>query len=293
MTSNAIHLSELKVGVIINASSGGYDLECEHKLLDTLNGAGIVEAKIWCANADEMERSFTEAAHQKLQVLVALGGDGTIRRAAEACAAQGAYLIPLPGGTMNMLARALYGDMSWQDALHKILAATSAKVLSGGRVAVKQFYIAAIVGAPTLWTEARESIRERDIGNAIEKGTVAFQSMFETKVQYFMSAGMKGEAEAVAVICPLISEEMSDSEQALEVAIVDVENAAEVIGLATAAAFGNWRHDRNILLTKTKRVAVQSSTDIPAILDGERVNLGKTAEIDFVSKAVNVLVPAK
>jgi diacylglycerol kinase family enzyme len=293
MTSNAIHLSELKVGVIINASSGGYDLECEHKLLDTLNGAGIVEAKIWCANADEMERSFTEAAHQKLQVLVALGGDGTIRRAAEACAAQGAYLIPLPGGTMNMLARALYGDMSWQDALHKILAATSAKVLSGGRVAVKQFYIAAIVGAPTLWTEARESIRERDIGNAIEKGAVAFQSMFETKVQYFMSAGMKGEAEAVAVICPLISEEMSDSEQALEVAIVDVENAAEVIGLATAAAFGNWRHDRNILLTKTKRVAVQSSTDIPAILDGERVNLGKTAEIDFVSKAVNVLVPAK
>jgi diacylglycerol kinase family enzyme len=293
MISNAIHLSELKVGVIINASSGGYDLECEHKLLDTLNGAGIVEAKIWCANADEMERSFTEAAHQKLQVLVALGGDGTIRRAAEACAAQGAYLIPLPGGTMNMLARALYGDMSWQDALHKILAATSAKVLSGGRVAVKQFYIAAIVGAPTLWTEARESIRERDIGNAIEKGAVAFQSMFETKVQYFMSAGMKGEAEAVAVICPLISEEMSDSEQALEVAIVDVENAAEVIGLATAAAFGNWRHDRNILLTKTKRVAVQSSTDIPAILDGERVNLGKTAEIDFVSKAVNVLVPAK
>jgi diacylglycerol kinase family enzyme len=293
MTSNAIHLSELKLGVIINASSGGYDLECEHKLLDTLNGAGIVEAKIWCANADEMERSFTEAAHQKLQVLVALGGDGTIRRAAEACAAQGAYLIPLPGGTMNMLARALYGDMSWQDALHKILAATSAKVLSGGRVAVKQFYIAAIVGAPTLWTEARESIRERDIGNAIEKGAVAFQSMFETKVQYFMSAGMKGEAEAVAVICPLISEEMSDSEQALEVAIVDVENAAEVIGLATAAAFGNWRHDRNILLTKTKRVAVQSSTDIPAILDGERVNLGKTAEIDFVSKAVNVLVPAK
>jgi diacylglycerol kinase family enzyme len=192
---------------------------------------------------------------------------------------------------MNMLARALYGDMSWQDALHKILAATSAKVLSGGRVAGKQFYIAAIVGASTLWTEARESIRERDIGNAIEKGTVAFQSMFETKVQYFMSAGMKGEAEAVAVICPLISEEMSDSEQALEVAIVDVENAAEVIGLATAAAFGKWRHDRNILLTKTKRVAVQSSTDIPAILDGERVNLGKTAEMDFVSKAVNALVP--
>ena len=85
---------------------------------------------------------------------------------------------------------------------------------------------------------------------------------------------------------------MSDSEQALEAAVIDVENAAEVIGLATAAAFGKWRDDRNILLTKTKRVAVRSGSDIPAILDGERVNLGRSAEINFVSKAVTVLVPA-
>jgi diacylglycerol kinase family enzyme len=66
-----------------------------------------------------------------------------------------------------------------------------------------------------------------------------------------------------------------------------------VIGFVTAAAFGKWRHDRNILLTKTRRVGVQSSKDIPAILDGESVNLGKSAEIDFISKAVKVLVPAK
>ena len=84
-------------------------------MLDILKGAGIVEAKIWCGDADQMERSFTEAARQKLEVLVVLGGDGTIRHAAEACAAQGRYLIPLPGGTMNILARALYGNRSWQD----------------------------------------------------------------------------------------------------------------------------------------------------------------------------------
>jgi diacylglycerol kinase family enzyme len=170
MESNAIHPSELKVGVVINTSSGGCDLECKDKMLDILKSTGIVEPTIWCGDADQMERSFTEAARQKLEVLVALGGDGTIRRAAEACMAQRRYLIPLPGGTINMLARALYGDMSWQDALDEILAAPSAKVLFGGRVADKQFFIAAIVGASTLWAEARESIRERDIGNAIEKG---------------------------------------------------------------------------------------------------------------------------
>jgi diacylglycerol kinase family enzyme len=194
---------------------------------------------------------------------------------------------------MNMLPRALYGDVSWEDALKNTLVAPSVKVLSGGRVADKQFFIAAIVGAPALWAEPRESIREGDIIDAIKKGSVAFQKMFERKVQYLISGEIKGEAEAVALICPLISEEMSDSEQALEAAVIDVESAAEVIGLATAAAFGKWRHDRNILLTKTRRVGVQSSKDIPATLDGETVNLGRSAEIDFVSRALTVLVPAR
>jgi diacylglycerol kinase family enzyme len=240
-----------------------------------------------------MEQFFTEAAGQKLEVLIVLGGDGTIRTAAELYAEKGFYLIPLPGGTMNMLSRALYGDVSWEEALGKTLTAPSVKLLSGGRIADKHFFIAAIVGAPALWAEPREAMREGDIADTIEKGSVAFRKMFETKIQYLISGEMKGEAEAVALICPLISEQMSDSEQALEAAVVDVESAAEVIGLLSTAAFGKWRDHRNIVLAKTKRVSVQSSKDIPATLDGEIVNLGTSAEINFVSRALTVLVPAK
>jgi diacylglycerol kinase family enzyme len=290
---NDIRLSELKVGVIINTSSGSYDSESEQKMLSILTGAGVVEPKVWCGEAKEMERFFAEAAGQKLEVLVVLGGDGTIRTAAEACAEKGSYLIPLPGGTMNMLPRALYGNVSWEEALKETLTAPSTRVLSGGRVSNKRFFIAAIVGAPALWTQPRESMREGNIADAIKKGSIAFRRMFEAKVQYLISGGAKGETEGVVLICPLISEEMSDSEQALEAATIDVESAAEVIGLATTAAFGKWRDDKNILLTKTKRVNVQSSKEIPATLDGEQVNLGRSAEIDFVSKALTVLVPAR
>jgi diacylglycerol kinase family enzyme len=63
--------------------------------------------------------------------------------------------------------------------------------------------------------------------------------------------------------------QMSGSEQALEPAVVEVENAAEVVRLATVAAFGKWRDDRKVQLTKTKRLAVR------------------------LSRAVAVLVPAK
>ena len=128
---NDIRLSELKVGAIINTSSGSCDSESEQKIFSILTRAGIVEPKVWCGEAKEMERSFAEAAGQKLEVLIVLGGDGTIRTAAEACAEKGPYLIPLPGGTMNMLPRALYGDVAWEESLKNTLAAPSTKSAFG------------------------------------------------------------------------------------------------------------------------------------------------------------------
>ena len=293
MESTAIRLAELNFGAIINTSSGGSDSGSEAELLNILEGTGVTKCKTWCGQADQMERSFAEAAAHKLDVLIVLGGDGTIRTAAGACSRRGMYLLPLPGGTMNMLPRALYGDVSWKNALKNSLAHPVTKVLSGGRVEGNQFFVAAIVGVPALWAETRESIREGDIVDAIKTGAVAFQGMFATKIQYSISSETKGEAEVIAVICPLISEQMSESEQALEAAVINLENAVELIRFATAAAVGKWRDGGNISLSKTTRVTVHSTTDIPIFLDGERMKMGKKAEITFVPQAVNVIVPAE
>ncbi len=250
--------------------------------------------KTWCGESDQIERAFAEAATQELKILIVLGGDGTIRTAAEACTGTGTYLLPLPGGTLNMLPRALYGDAPWQNALKDTLADPAIKVLSGGRVADANalFFVAAVVGAPGLWMEAREAMREGDILDAVHKGGSAFEAMFDTTIQYFISPEVSGEAEVVTVICPLVSEQMSDSEQTLEAAAIAVANAAEVLGLVTAAAFGKWRENKRVTLSKTDRVTVKSSSDIPLFLDGERANVGKNAEITFVPKAVKVIVPA-
>jgi len=287
-----INLSELKVGVIINTSSGGCDVDSEAELRDLLEGAGVANCRSWCGGSNQMERVFAEAATLKPEMLVVLGGDGTIRTAAHACTGTGTYLLPLPGGTLNVLPRALCGDSSWQEALKQTLANPVTMTLSGGRVGDKLFFVAAVAGAPGLWMEAREAIREGEIFNALGKAGVAFEAMFDTTIQYFISPEVSGEAEVVAVICPLVSEKMSDSEQALEAAAIDVENAAELFGLATAAAFGKWRDDENVTLTKTRQVTVQSNRDVPLFLDGERINVGTKAEINFVPEVVTVIVPA-
>jgi len=291
MKAEDVDVSQKKVAAIINISSGGCDSESEAEMLQILERAGVTGCKTWCGASDQIQRVFLEAATHKPEVLVVLGGDGTIRTAAEVCIKTGTYLIPLPGGTLNVLPRALYGDSSWQEALHETLANPSTKELSGGRVGDKIFFVAAVVGAPGLWMEAREAIREGEILNAVRKAGVAVEAMFDTNIQYFISQKVSGEAEVVAVICPLVSEQLSESEQTLEAAAIDVENATELLGLATAAAFGKWRDHESVTLTKTHQVTVQSKKDIPLFLDGERVKVGNEAQISFAPHAVNVIVP--
>jgi diacylglycerol kinase family enzyme len=107
MKSPDVELSKLKVGAIINTSSGGCDAESEAEMLSIVKRAAVTNCKTWCGEADQIERAFADATTQKLELLIVLGGDGTIRTAAEACAGTSTYLLPLPGGTLNMLPRAL------------------------------------------------------------------------------------------------------------------------------------------------------------------------------------------
>ncbi len=291
--ANDVRLSELKVGAIINTSSGSCDLDSQQTMLAILTRMGASSPKIWCGEGNKMEQFGAEAAQHRLDIFIVLGGDGTIRRAAETCSETSPYLIPLAGGTMNMLPRALYGDVRWQEALESTLTAPSTRELSAGRLGNKQFLVAAIVGTAALWAQAREAVRDGDVVDVVEKGNVALKNMFGTKLHYDISDQVKGEAEILVVICPLVSQELSASEQALEVAAIGFESAAEVIRLATAAAFGKWRDDEKVQLTRTRRLAVQSSTEIPATLDGENIDLGTHAEIEFVPRALTVLVPGK
>jgi diacylglycerol kinase family enzyme len=291
MKPAGIEVSHVKVGAIINTSSGGCDTESEAEMIDILKGANVRNCKTWCGEPDRIKTAFAEVAEYKPEVLVVLGGDGTIRTAAEACTGTDTFLLPLPGGTLNVLPRALYGNSSWQEPLKATLANPLTKELSGGRVGDKLFFVAAVVGAPGLWMEAREAVREGDILDALRKARIALEAMFDTKIRYFISPAVNGEAEVVAVICPLVSQQMSDSEQALEAAAIDVENAAELLGLATAAAFGRWRDNESVTLTKTHQVIVESKKGIPLFLDGERVKVGTEAEISFVPHTVNVIVP--
>ncbi|HRH55702.1 MAG TPA: diacylglycerol kinase family protein [Candidatus Paceibacterota bacterium] len=286
-----INLSTAKIAVVINTASGSYDPKAEEKIRAMLSEVGAREPRVWAGDGTIMDSAFKEVSSYAPDILIVLGGDGTIRAAAEACTSKGPLLVPLPGGTMNMLPKALYGTCTWDTALKDTLAAPRTQTVSGGVVEGRQFFIAAIAGAPTLWAHAREALREGDIGAAMQKGVHAFQNMLSLQVEYSFSKQPKASAEAVAIICPLISDVMGNTERSLEAAAITIKGAGEVLGLASTAAFGQWRDDACVSSVRTDDIQISADTEIPLILDGEAVALGNTLHITFVPESFSALVP--
>lgn len=285
-------LRKLRLGALLNTSSGSCDVGAEHELEALLQEAGCRLEKVWCGGSEAVGAALEEAAGHELDVLIVLGGDGTIRSAAETCSERGPFLVPLPGGTMNMLPKALYGDRDWQGALRAVLAGSEIQPVNGGRIGAHQFFIAAIIGSPSLWAEAREAVREHDFAQAVKEGVEALKKAFNTPLHYEFGQ-QTGEAEAVSILCPLTSRAMRDDEAALEAAVLTPSGAIDAFKLAFRTLFSEWRNDPNVTTAKVRRVELRSEEPIPAILDGETVELGSTATVQFVPTAFKALVPAQ
>jgi diacylglycerol kinase family enzyme len=276
---------------VLNVGSGSCDASSSAQAKAVFDAAGLAHAKLVDVEPADLEAALDDAVKQS-DVLVVLGGDGTISAAAAKCGAAGRLLIPLPGGTMNMLPKALYGDRSWTVALADTLSDPRVHVVSGGMAEDRPFFCAAILGAPSLCAQAREAGRKGDVVEAVKRAITATRRSATESLDYDFGAGLTGSADAVAVICPAISRAMSEDERTLEAAALDPETAAGLFGLAFHAAFDNWRNGASVSLAKVKTLRVTGHGDVPVILDGETAQLGRTVSVGFVPVAFRALVPA-
>ena len=278
-----------RVIAVINLAGGSCDTGSVARMSEVFAVAGIPGAKVVGVQPDELEQALTDAAESS-DVVVVLGGDGTIRTAAAICGKAGRPLIPLAGGTLNMLPHALYGPRPWEKALADTLAAPTIRVVSGGEAGGQPFYCAAVFGAPSLWADTREALRHGDVAQAAAGAVTAIRRHSEA-LDYNFGEEMPGEAEAVVIMCPLVSKELDPDEQTLEASALDPETATAMLGLAFRAMVDDWRSDPSVKLAKVKRVNLSGHGRVPAILDGERADFDRAVAISFVPVAFRAVVP--
>lgn len=279
-----------KVQLIANCASGSVGPRAPDEAQRILAEFGV-EAVVHAPQPQDLEACLKEAIGAGPDLLAVLAGDGTARAAVELCGPNGPLVAPLPGGTMNMLPYAIYGQVPWQQALRDCLDSGQPRLIGGGEVEGRLFLVAAILGAPALWAPAREAARHGDLRNALRRAHVAWSRAFSGRLRYVLDAGARGKAEALSFICPLTSKALDNEAQHLEADVLTPASAAEAFRLAFNAMTGDWRRDPAVQAVACRHAHVWASGGMPAVLDGEPVRLKAKVEVRWRPGVARVLGP--
>ena len=199
---------------------------------------------------------------------------------------------------MNMLPHALYGPRDWRTALADLLETGVETPVSGGEVDGRRFYVAAILGEPALWAEAREAARMHQAYLALRKAHHAWRRAFSHRIRFRLDNGPEVKTLALTLTCPLVSKAMTYDERALEAVTLDPRGIADVLRLGARTVLsrlvGDWRNDSTVEVMRCRQGEVRSGGhQLRAILDGEPMRLHKRAQIRFLPDAFRALAPAR
>lgn len=278
-----------RVVILVNPLSGSVGPRAADEAEAILSEYGC-EGSVVTLEGARIADQIGEALDARPDVLFVLAGDGTARSVAARAGAKGPLIAPLPGGTMNMLPKALYGTADWKLALRRALEEGEPQPVAGGVVEGEAFYCAAILGSPALWAPAREAMRTGKLKLAWMYGRRALKRAFSGRIRFSLDGGAQNRAEALVLISPMISRAL-DEPVGLEAAAMNPSDAAQAFRLAAHALFDDWRQDPNVTTRPARTARVSARSRIPAVIDGEPTLLGREAEVKFLPRAFMALAP--
>jgi diacylglycerol kinase family enzyme len=289
-SSPAGRLRLRRIRAVVNPAAGSVGPDAAAGLAEIVAQHGY-QLDLATPQPDEIEAAVRAAVDAAPDLVLILAGDGTARLAAERAGPDGPLIAPLPGGTLNMLPHALYGQGPWRKALTATLADGVERPVCGGRVCGKLFFVAAILGAPALWGHAREVVRAGDLREAVRRANFALRRAFTGRIDYALDGRPAQAVEALVLITPTVSRALDD-DTALEAAALDLHDAREAFRLALSGLAGDWRRDAGVTARPCAKGLAEARRGVPAILDGEVERLPAHVDFEFVRRAFRALAPA-
>lgn len=152
--------------LLINSASGSYSAAAVEDLSSSLAAAGCAPARVIRFPDEDLP---TRAALDEAGVatLAVFTGDGTINAAACAIEGWGGALLVLPGGTQNLMAKSLHGDVP-AEAVTSALADARRQRRQAIRTSQGTALIELLAGPGAMWADVREGVRDFDLGAIAE-----------------------------------------------------------------------------------------------------------------------------
>ncbi len=271
--------------ILFNEKAGSVSAGDQEKLIEAAKAGGIAEYAL--VSPEKISRELFERVRD-FDVIIVLGGDGTARAAAELAPRDGPPLVLLPGGTLNILPRALYGERAWPEALAAALERGVVKRLPAGRANGELFYVAALFGASTMLVHAREAVREGKPITAWKRFRVALRRSFNRSLRARTGKQRMQRVEALGVLLPSFSGGLEADD--LEWVRLDAGGVLEFARVSIRALTDAWRKDPAVEIGRGLTGDVDAAFGyVHATLDGEPRRFYSRVHIKYDPKGPRVL----
>ncbi len=199
---------------------------------------------------------------EKVDTLVLFAGDGTINAAACAFAGWPGLMLILPGGTMNLLAKALHGDRD----VRAIIAAADRRTVALPFVEAgpHRALVGLVLGPAAHWVRAREAARAGRARRLLAAVRNAWRHTFTRGIRLEGAGALRGRYQAV------LARPAGDG---LVLGAIDARDWRSIALLGWEWLTGDWMAAQTVSTQRVQRFAVAGPLPVLALFDGEPVLL--------------------
>ena len=273
-----------KAWMVVNGASGSNSDEAVRAVCDAFGQAGrpvdnVVEVRDGIPRPADLDAAG-------VGMLSIFGGDGSVNAVATALEGWGGAVLILPGGTANLLARAIHGDA---DAA--AIAGGASRLVRQRRNCIRSSQgtaLAEILAGPgATWSDVREQMRDGAVGDVAETALSAIRQS---------TAGPMVVLEHPAIGRPegYSGVRLDVLAQGMEVEGYGADTVGDYLKQGFALLRRNFREGPHDDLGLHPELTCRSSeaAPIPLMIDGERREGGSTERFLLAPFALDLLAPA-
>lgn len=246
----------------------------------------------YAGHAEKLAREASE------QVVVAVGGDGTVNEVARGLVGTGKTLGIIPCGSGDGLARHLGISHVFNSAM-KTITAGKTSPLDAGTINGRLFFSVCGVGFDAIVSEKFSKCGKRGLTTYIKEGLKTLRIYAPEKYcididgqqlhheAIIITIGNSSQWGNGAKITPLAD----SSDGILDMTVVEGFKAIELPWLAGRLMTGSAHKSRRVHTYRGRNIIINRSSDGPAQADGDWFYTGKAIEIEVIPHALQVLIP--
>ena len=261
-----------KAIVLINLSSStATDVSGEMRAL--FKRYGYDAPTLLVGRSEDMSDLMDRMRQADGDLLISFGGDGTAAAVASIARERSLPFLPLPGGTMNVLMKGLYGTDQWQECLVRALATAAPRPMIAGRVTDSDgndhiFMVGAIVGAATRMSEAREALREGQFIEALKGVFDTLKKSDDATPLQVKFTSETSQVELLNTVCPFMNGSALNPDE-FHMSLVKTLSGGATLSLGVAAVTGEARANKAVETRRAASFEIASDKPIDVLLDGE------------------------